>query len=147
MQTLCLMEEMPEAIRFFQAVHTILISITILIYLFYFKSSFHFLLTITWNFYINVAQPRRRGASKGVNLQQMFVANRCRLLSIKFDWVERTLIPIGSNSNLFSRYVGNQIKYYVAPYYNSFGHRFLNIWKNNFWIQLRYLTWIRRIFN
>ena len=53
--------------------------------LFYFKRLICFLLTKILNFiFINIAQPRRRGVSRGVRLQQ-FNANGCRLLKINFD--------------------------------------------------------------
>ena len=62
---------------------------------------------------------RRRGVSRGVKLQQLFNANRCRPLKIKFDWVKGTLQPVGDNHELVSRFVSSHLKHNVAPYYND----------------------------
>ena len=88
--------------------------------LFYFKILICFFLTEILKFYfINVAQPKRRWASRGVKLQQLFKANGCRSLRLKFDWDEGTISPVGDHHELVSRFVSTHIKYNMAPYYKD----------------------------
>ena len=68
---------------------------------------------------INVAQPRRRGESKGVRLEQLFNANRRRPLRIRWDWFEGTLQPIGEFHELVTRFVSSHIKHNVGPYFDT----------------------------
>ena len=44
------------------------------------------------------------------------------MLLVKFDWIEGTLVPIGSNSKLVSICAGNHIKHTVPPYYADWAH-------------------------
>ena len=88
--------------------------------LFYFKRLIYFFLIEILNFhFINVAQSKRRGASKGVKLQQLFQANGCRPLKLKFDWDEGTISPIEDHHELMSKFVSSHIKHNVAPYYKD----------------------------
>ena len=69
--------------------------------------------------FLNVAQPRRRGDSKGIRLQQLFNANGRRPLRIHFDWVEGTLQPIGEFHELVTRFVSSHIKHNVGPHHET----------------------------
>ena len=88
--------------------------------LFYFKRLICFFLTEILNFpFINVAQLKRRRVSRWVKLQQLFKANMCRPLRLKFNWDERTISPIRDHHELMSRFVSSHIKHNVAPYYKD----------------------------
>ncbi|KAL5553357.1 hypothetical protein UlMin_040758 [Ulmus minor] len=65
------------------------------------------------------SQPRRRGDSKGLRLQQLFNANGRRPLRIHWDRVEGTLQPIGEFHELVTRFVSSHIKHNVGPHHET----------------------------
>ena len=52
-------------------------------------------------------------------VKKIWEANGKRPLPIMFNMVEQTLHPIGENAKLFSRCVGNEIKFFVPLYYHT----------------------------
>ncbi|KAL2491265.1 Uncharacterized protein Adt_26893 [Abeliophyllum distichum] len=63
--------------------------------------------------------PKRRGISRGINLEKVWQANGKMPLPIAFDNVERTMQPIGNNAKYFTTLVGNQVRFTVPPCYPS----------------------------
>ncbi|KAL5551615.1 hypothetical protein UlMin_001791 [Ulmus minor] len=66
------------------------------------------------------SQPRKtRGAAKGLKLQSAWQANQGKPLPVEFDWRQRTITPIGPNSELVSRFISSHLKQNVRPYYTD----------------------------
>ena len=71
-------------------------------------------------FFVNAAQPRKtRGTAKGLKLQSVWQANQGKPLPVEFDWRQRTIAPIGPNSELVSRFISSHLKQNVGPYYTD----------------------------
>ncbi|KAL2486180.1 Uncharacterized protein Adt_30936 [Abeliophyllum distichum] len=63
--------------------------------------------------------PKRRGNSRGINLEKVWQANGKMPLPIGFDIVECTMQPIKNNAKYFTRLVGNQVRFTVPMSYPS----------------------------
>ncbi|KAL5569268.1 hypothetical protein UlMin_025843 [Ulmus minor] len=62
---------------------------------------------------------KKKGAAKGLKLQSAWQANQGKPLPVEFDWRQRTMAPIGPNSELVSRFISSHLKQNVGPYYSN----------------------------
>ncbi|KAL5570056.1 hypothetical protein UlMin_026631 [Ulmus minor] len=62
---------------------------------------------------------KTRGTAKGLKLQSAWQANQGKPLPVEFDWRQRTMAPIGPNSELVSRFISSHLKQHVGPYYSN----------------------------